>query len=272
MGASCSRGEDDRPQPINGKYRGFQAIADQYKTFDELKEGLKKEGLEASQLIIGIDMSYSNTSTGRNSYGRSLHDISVETPYESFIKIIGPILSDFDDDNIIPLYRFGDEETTDKVVLPFSRDGKLECHGWEEVVDVYRNNVQGIRMSGPTTMAPMIREAIRLIKDSKEYHILIILTDGGISDPKLDAKAVVEASNYPLSIIAVGIGDGPFGVLEEFDDKLPSRKFDNFQFTNFTELQRRFAREECPDLLVACNVLQEIPSQYKYIKQLGYLD
>eukprot|EP00766_Chilomastix_caulleryi_P000105 gnl/Chilomastix_caulleri/1099.p1 GENE.gnl/Chilomastix_caulleri/1099~~gnl/Chilomastix_caulleri/1099.p1 ORF type:complete len:272 (+),score=81.21 gnl/Chilomastix_caulleri/1099:30-845(+) len=269
---TCSSKSGDSYDRKSDSYKGFKAISDQYKTFDDLKDGLRREGLEASQLIIGVDMSQSNESTGRHSYGRSLHDISVETPYEAFIKVVGPILSTFDDDNMIPLYRFGDAETTDKKVMPFDFGGKLECHGWEEVLKVYRENVRKCTMSGPTTMAPMIREAVEMIKESREYHILLILTDGGISNPKLDAQAVVEASKYPLSIIAVGIGDGPFDILEEFDDKLPSRKFDNFQFTNFTELQRRFAREECPDLLVACSVLQEIPMQYKFIKQLGYLN
>jgi len=77
-------------------------------------------------------------------------------------------------------------------------------------------------------------------------------------------QAIVEASRYPLSIIMIGVGDGPFGVMEEFDDGLPSRSFDNFQFVHFHEMMTKY--DGVPEKF-ALHALMEIPEQYQFIKR-----
>ena len=42
----------------------------------------------------------------------------------------------------------------------------------------------------------------------------------------------------------VGVGDGPWDLMEEFDDKLPQRKFDNFQFVPMVSTMARAENRE----------------------------
>jgi len=82
-------------------------------------------------------------------------------------------------------------------VRPLKYDGS-PCVGFDEVLRAYEALITRVTLAGPTDFAPAIRKAIELVKATKQYHILLIIADGVLSNEAETAKAIVDASSYPL--------------------------------------------------------------------------
>ncbi|XP_031260118.1 E3 ubiquitin-protein ligase RGLG2 [Pistacia vera] len=265
--------------------RRYSRIADDYKSLDQVTEALARAGLESSNLIVGIDFTKSNEWTGARSYNRrSLHHIGDGlNPYQQAISIIGKTLAAFDEDNLIPCYGFGDASTHDQDVFSFVPDEGF-CNGFEEVLSRYREIVPHLRLAGPTSFAPVIDMAMTIVEQSRgQYHVLLIIADGQVTrsvdtergqlspQEQKTVEAIVQASKLPLSIVLVGVGDGPWDMMKEFDDNIPARAFDNFQFVNFTEIMSKNHEQSRKETEFALAALMEIPSQYKATIELNIL-
>lgn len=254
----------------------FYTIPDRYNTIEEVQDALRKVGFESSNLILGIDFTKSNTWSGSKTFGGCcLHEVSSNStrlnPYQQVIQVIGRTLEVFDDDRLIPAFGFGDSHTQDKKCFPFYPNLR-PAHGFEEVLQRYNEIAPGIVLAGPTSFAPVIQAAIDIVQEEGSYHILVIIADGQVSNRRETEAAIVEASRYPLSIVVVGVGDGPWDVMTEFDDELPERAFDNFQFVPFDETVRDARKKGLNiDAAFAKAALMEIPEQYHLIKKLRYL-
>ena len=136
------------------------------------------------------------------------------------------------------------------------------------MLESYNDMVKRVSLSGPTSFGPVIRRAMKhVVESGNMYHILLIIADGQMEDEDSTVEAIVEASLLPLSIILVGVGDGPWEMMTEFDDKLPARRFDNFQFVDY-HASTRDAKN--PETAFALAALMEIPSQYQMMTDLGY--
>ncbi|XP_027094088.1 E3 ubiquitin-protein ligase RGLG4 [Coffea arabica] len=263
----------------------YEYIPDNFSSLDQVTEALRESGLESSNLILGIDFTKSNEWTGKLSFNnRSLHAIgNAPNPYEKAISIIGKTLAPFDEDNLIPCFGFGDVTTHDQEVFSFHSDHS-PCHGFEEVLACYKRITPNLQLSGPTSYGPVVDAAVDIVERSGgQYHVLVIIADGQVtrsvntSDVELSPqeaktiKSIVNASLYPLSIILVGVGDGPWEDMKKFDDKLPAREFDNFQFVNFTAIMSKDQSASEKETAFALAALMEIPIQYKAARELGLL-
>ncbi|KRZ02716.1 Copine family protein 2, partial [Trichinella zimbabwensis] len=270
-------GQDGIPSPplvsslleVVGATSVTQAV-DKLSTLEAISDVMRRAGLESSNLIFGIDYTASNKYQGEKSFDhKCLHTIHpvIQNPYQQVITIMGKTLAPFSNGGTISAFGFGDVATSDMSVFPLKMDG--ECHSFEEVLNVYNTITPKVILCGPTNFAPLIFQATEICKKVKSYHILVIVADGQVTSEKATRDAIVHACKYPLSIIVVGVGDGPWDMMRVFDESLPKRKWDNFHFVNFHQVTSNSSQ---PELAFVLEALLEIPDQYKKIKSLGLLD
>lgn len=79
-------------------------------------------------------------------------------------------------------------------------------------MQAYQQAIQSVTLWGPTNFAPMIKHVAQFAAQAgpNSYFVLLILTDGAITDMANTTSAIVEASFLPLSIIIVGVGGADF--------------------------------------------------------------
>ena len=157
--------------------------------------------------------------------------------------------------------------TQDRDVFPIL---DRPCKGVQELLDAYSQIGSTVTLSGPTNFAPIIRKAMEIVGAHRQYHILIIIADGDVTQVQDTRTALQEASYYPLSIICIGVGDGPFGLMEELDDDVQHRAFDNFQFVDYHSIMLNHPTN--PEIEFARRALMEVPDQFLAIRKLGLLE
>lgn len=129
----------------------------------------------------------------------------------------------YDSDKQIPAYGFG--ATFPAYTNPraayhkFALNGDCfnpECNGIEGIEAAYLNAIRKATLYGPTNFSEIIGELNKRLEVcevsqwNQEYHLLLILTDGIISDLQKTIDEIVKGSYYNLSIVIVGVGDANF--------------------------------------------------------------
>lgn len=155
------------------------------------------------------------------------------------------------------------------------------CSGVEEIIKHYRDQLHIVELYGPTNFAPVINNAIEIAKEfqnGKHYFVLLIITDGVISDMHLTKSAIIDASTLPISIIIVGVGNDNFKAMEELDsddvtlsvdDRVAER--DIVQFVPLNHFISKNGHNIKCQADLAEEVLAEIPDQLtSYMKSRGY--
>ena len=247
-----------------------EQIVTLFDSFEELQCAMILSGLKNSNLIIGIDFSRSNEWSAKMTYGRNMHTIDDKdpNPYMRVMEIMGRALIFPHHDQQIHVFGFGDKTTDDQAVFNLSSE-RNPFTTMKQAIEQYKTITPSVTMNGPTSFIPIIHKSIEMVKETRQHHILVIICDGECNDIPANIREIEEASQYPLSIIFVGVGDGPFGVLENLEQASSRGQFNNCSFVNFTKITG--GKTSHSDLVFACTAVNELPEQIIHMKQLGYL-
>ncbi|KAI6174069.1 C2 domain protein [Aphelenchoides besseyi] len=255
----------------------------EYSFLEYLASGLQLE------FAVSVDFTASN---GPIHSCQSLHYIDSRYPnqYELAIRSVLEICEHYNHRKIFDAMGFGakippnfDVRHLFPLTLNPQQRGVLGTQG---VLNAYKNCLKNTQLYGPTNFEPSIQEfaqKARLFpKDGTRYQILLIITDGVITDMAKTKAAIVNASSLPLSIIIVGVGQEDFEKMEELDsDDVTltangrTAKRDIVQFVPFrqfmpsTGIHSEIERENTQARL-AKEVLAEVPDQVtSYMKSMN---
>lgn len=251
-----------------GKFAGtilFDDIREvqQFPITDYIKLGLNLN------LTIGVDFTGSN---GVQKSPTSLHYMGNNlNQYQNAIMEVGMVVIDYDYDKMVPAYGFGAKlPGTSQANFCFPLNGNPQnpfTQSYQGVLQAYNHILPSLEFAGPTNFAPIINETVKAVKagfqqNKMVYSILMILTDGLISDFRETTRAIVEASSLPMSIIIIGVGNEQFDQMDQLDSDKGMLKDDCGRFATRDIVQfvpfRDYAHNP-PQLAAA--VLQELPKQ-----------
>ncbi|KAM9325542.1 copine-9 [Gastrophryne carolinensis] len=229
---------------------------------------------------VAIDFTASN---GNPSQPTSLHYMNPYqlNAYGMALKAVGEIIQDYDSDKLFPAYGFGAKIPPDgKISHEFPLNGDMDnpnCMGIQGVLEAYFKSLRTVQLYGPTNFASVVNQVASSagqVTDGSQYYVLLIITDGVISDMAQTKEAIVNASSLPLSIIIVGVGPAEFDAMEELDGdevRVSSRgrfaERDIVQFVPFRDYVDRSGNQVLSMARLAKDVLAEIPEQFlSYMK------
>uniref|UniRef100_A0A8C5HZN7 Copine-8 n=1 Tax=Gouania willdenowi TaxID=441366 RepID=A0A8C5HZN7_GOUWI len=204
--------------------------------------------------------------------------------YGMALKAVGEIIQDYDSDKMFPALGFGAKLPPDgRVSHEFALNGNPQnpyCAGIEGVMEAYYQSLKSVQLYGPTNFSPVINHVARYAaseKDGSQYFVLLIITDGVISDMAQTKESIVNAACLPMSIIIVGVGPAEFDAMVELDGdevRISSRgrcaERDIVQFVPFRDYIDRTGNHILSMARLAKDVLAEIPDQFlSYMRTRG---
>ncbi|KAL0552075.1 hypothetical protein IC582_011169 [Cucumis melo] len=175
--------------------------------------------------MVAVDFTASN---GDPYSPDSLHYIDRSgrlNSYQQAIKEVGEVIQFYNTDCRFPAWGFGARTRDGNISHCFNLSTaptQPEVEGVEGIMRAYANALHNVSLAGPTLFGQVINKAAEIAAHSlfaniNKYFVLLIITDGVLTDLQETTEALVRASDLPLSILIVGVGGAIFKQMEVLD-------------------------------------------------------
>jgi hypothetical protein len=222
-------------------------------------------------VVVAIDFTGSN---GDPRKPGTLHYIDPNSfnDYEKAVNAIVSILAKYDSDQKFPVVGFG-AKYGGVVRHCFQCGDQPEMQGLQGVLKAYESVFQsGLILSSPTNFNEVMEFAAQRAENSmnaakakgqQAYTILLIVTDGAVTDPAATAACLNRISESPLSVVIVGVGNANFSSMRFLDDCNRPGNRDIVQFVQFNQHSHNSQS-------LTSETLREIPDQLtQYFQKKG---
>uniref|UniRef100_A0A8C2FCZ6 Copine Vb n=1 Tax=Cyprinus carpio TaxID=7962 RepID=A0A8C2FCZ6_CYPCA len=187
-------------------YRELARGQSQFNVYEVVnpKKKMKKKKYVNSGTVSGArNFWFAVQFSGNPSQSTSLHYMNPYqmNAYALALKAVGEIIQDYDSDKMFPALGFGAKLPPDgRVSHEFPLNGNIEnpyCNGIEGILEAYHQSLKTVQLYGPTNFAPVVNHVARYaaaVQDGSQYFVLLIITDGVISDMSQTKEAIVNVS------------------------------------------------------------------------------
>ena len=175
--------------------------------------------------MVAVDFT---TSNGNPRTLDSLHYIDPSSrfnAYQQAIMDVGEVIQFYDSDRCFPAWGFGGRIMDGTISHCFNLNGNasgVEVERVQRIMATYASALNHVARAGPTLFGQVINNVVEIAGQSLHYNsckyfVLLIITDGVLTDLQETKDTLVRAFDLPLSILIVGVGGTNFKQVEILD-------------------------------------------------------
>ncbi|KAK9146822.1 hypothetical protein Sjap_006725 [Stephania japonica] len=238
----------------------------QYTFLDYISNGFELN------FMVAVDFTGSN---GDPRSPASLHYLDPSgylNSYQNAILEVGEVIQFYDTDKRFPAWGFGGRLMNREVSHCFNLNGHAsdsEVEGVNGIMAAYSSALVNVALAGPTLFGQIIDRAAQIASQSvshnqPKYFVLLIITDGVVTDLQETINSLVKASDLPLSILIVGVGNADFKQMEILDADNGKRLESSTGRVATRDIVQFVPMREVHSgrISVVQSLLEELPSQF----------